>query len=72
VDQMTGVLQRMGVDGGCMNEENLRNILNEFWDQFWEQMRPARVEDGVVVAAEAINQVEATRRYNVNWFQQVV
>jgi hypothetical protein len=32
-------------------------------------MRPVKVKDGVEVAAEAINQVEATRQYNVHWLQ---
>jgi hypothetical protein len=67
VEKMTEVLHQMGVDGGRMNEVTLRNILNEFREEFRAQLAPAP-ELAELAAVEAVNQPEVQRRYNAHWF----
>jgi hypothetical protein len=68
VEKMTEVLQKLGIDGGRMVEQNLRNILDEFAQEFRAQLAPAQLVQQGPENQEELNEVEVNRVYNAHWF----
>jgi hypothetical protein len=71
VGKMREVLEQMGVDGGRMSENNLRNILNSFEESFLSKVRLVGGElggqDGQQVPVEC-NRIETGRVYMSHFY----
>jgi hypothetical protein len=68
IGQVKGVLEEMGVDGGRMSENNLRNILKNFEESFLSKVRLiGGTQSGQVAEAES-NRVEVNRVYMTHYY----